>query len=72
MPSHIGIQGNERAEVLAKAALDKTKQFYHILILSTTSLSISKTFCNVNETEEMTLSYAGTELAMPISQTDSY
>ena len=29
-PSHIGIQGNERADVLAKAALDKTKQFYYI------------------------------------------
>ena len=27
VPSHIGIQGNERADVLAKAALDKTKQF---------------------------------------------
>ena len=27
---HIGIQGNERADVLAKAALDKTKQFYYI------------------------------------------
>ena len=25
VPSHIGIQGNERADVLAKAALDKTK-----------------------------------------------
>ena len=25
--SHIGIQGNERADVLAKAALDKTKQY---------------------------------------------
>ena len=30
VPSHIGIQGNERADVLAKAALDKTKQFYYI------------------------------------------
>ena len=30
VPSHIGIQGNERADVLAKAALDKTKQFYCI------------------------------------------
>ena len=30
VPSHIGIQGNERADVLAKAALDKTKQFYFI------------------------------------------
>ena len=30
VPSHIGIQGNERANVLAKAALDKTKQFYYI------------------------------------------
>ena len=30
LPSHIGIQGNERADVLAKAALDKTKQFYYI------------------------------------------
>ena len=29
VPSHIGIQGNERADVLAKAALDKTKQFYY-------------------------------------------
>ena len=29
MPSHIGIQGNERADVLARAALDKTKQFYY-------------------------------------------
>ena len=31
VPSHIGVQGNEyRADVLAKAALDKTKQFYYI------------------------------------------
>ena len=30
VPSHIGIQGNERADVLAKAALDKTKQLYYI------------------------------------------
>ena len=30
VPSHIGIQGNERADVLAKAALDRTKQFYYI------------------------------------------
>ena len=30
VPSHIGIQGNELADVLAKAALDKTKQFYYI------------------------------------------
>ena len=30
VPSHFGIQGNERADVLAKAALDKTKQFYYI------------------------------------------
>ena len=30
VPSHIGILGNERADVLAKAALDKTKQFYYI------------------------------------------
>ena len=30
VPSHIGIQDNERADVLAKAALDKTKQFYYI------------------------------------------
>ena len=30
VPSHIGIQGNERADVLVKAALDKTKQFYYI------------------------------------------
>ena len=30
LPSHIGIQGNERADVLAKAALDETKQFYYI------------------------------------------
>ena len=30
VPSHIGIQGNERDDVLAKAALDKTKQFYYI------------------------------------------
>ena len=30
VPSHIGIQGNDRADVLAKAALDKTKQFYYI------------------------------------------
>ena len=30
VPSHIGIQGNERADVLAKAALDKTKQFYYV------------------------------------------
>ena len=29
VPSHIGIQGNERADVLAKAALDKIKQFYY-------------------------------------------
>ena len=30
VPSHIGIQGNERADVSAKTALDKTKQFYYI------------------------------------------
>ena len=30
VPSHIGIRGNERTDVLAKAALDKTKQFYYI------------------------------------------
>ena len=30
VPSNIGIQGNERADVLAKAALDRTKQFYYI------------------------------------------
>ena len=30
VPSHIGIQSNERAYVLAKAALDDTKQFYYI------------------------------------------
>ena len=30
VPSHIRIQSNERADVLAKAALDKTKQFYYI------------------------------------------
>ena len=30
VPSLIGIQGNERTDVLAKAALDKTKQFYYI------------------------------------------
>ena len=97
VPSHIGIQGNERADVLAKAALDKTKQFiiYHILISSTTSLSTLMTFCKVNGTsmapancsrynqslsdlshqwnaEGMRLSYAGPELAMPISQTDIY
>ena len=29
VPSHIGIQGNERADTLAQAALDKTKQFYY-------------------------------------------
>ena len=29
--SHIGIQDNERADVLAKAARDKTKLFYYIL-----------------------------------------
>ena len=28
VPSHIGIQGNEWTDVLAKAALDKTTQFY--------------------------------------------
>ena len=31
-PSHIGIQGNERADVLAKTALDKTKQFNYVTI----------------------------------------
>ena len=30
VPSHIGIQGNEWADVLTKAALDKTKQFCYI------------------------------------------
>ena len=30
VPSHIGIQGNERANFLAKAALDKPKQSYDI------------------------------------------
>ena len=30
VPGHIGIQGNVRADVLAKASLDKTKQFYYI------------------------------------------
>ena len=30
VPSHIGIQGNERDNVWAKAALDKTKQSYDI------------------------------------------
>ena len=95
VPSHIGIQSNERADVLAKAALDKTKQFYYILISSTTSLFTLMTFCKVDGTsmspancsrynqslsdllhqwnaEEMTLSYAGPELTMPISQTAIY
>ena len=45
VPSPIGIQGNERADVLAKAALDI---IYHILISSTTSLSTLMTFCKVN------------------------
>ena len=80
VPSHFGILGNDRADVLAKAALDKT-----ILI----------TFCKVNGTsmspvsclrynqslsdllhqwnvEEMMLSYAGPDMVMPISQTDIY
>ena len=93
VPSHIGIQGNERADVLAKAALDKTKQFYYIPY---TDFKYNlMTFCKVNGTsmspancsrynqsssdllhqwnaEEMTLSYAGPELAMPISQTAIY
>ena len=30
VPSRIGIEGNERADVFANAALDKTKQFYYI------------------------------------------
>ena len=98
VPSHIGIQGNERADVLAKAALDKTKQFYYIPYTDfkyNMSLSTLMTFCKVNGTsmspancsrynqslsdllhqwnaEEMTLSYAGPELAMPISQTAIY
>ena len=93
VPSHIGIQGNERADVLPRLPWIKRNSFiiYHILISSTTSLSTLMTFCKVNGTsmspancsrynqslsdllhkwnaEEMTLSYAGPELAMPISQ----
>ena len=95
VPSHIGIQGNERADVWAKAALDKTKQFYYIPYtdfkynisvyldhflqgssMSPTSCSrynqlLSDLFHQWNA-EEMTLSYAGPELAMPISQTGIY
>ena len=50
--SHIGIHGNEGADVLAKAALRKKKQFHYISYtdLSTTSLSTSLTFCKVNGT----------------------
>ena len=53
VPSHIGIQGNERADVLAKAALDKTKQFYYIPYTDfkyNISLSTLMTFCKVNGT----------------------
>ena len=82
VPSHIGIQGNERADVLAKAALDKTKQFYYIPYtdfkynISVYLDDILQGERNINVTsklsEEMTLSYAGPELAMPISQTAIY
>ena len=97
VPSHIGIQGNERADVWPRLPWIRQNSFiiYHILISSTTSLSTLMTFCKVNGTsmspanclrynqslsdllhqwnaEEMPLSYAGPELAMPISQTAIY
>ena len=51
LPSHIGIQGNERADVLAKAALDKTKQFYYIPYTDFKyNISTLMTFCKVNGT----------------------
>ena len=92
VPSHIGIQGNEWTDVLAKAALDKTTQFYYIpntdfkYNISVYLDDILQGEWNINVTsklfevqpiikrclhqwnvEDMTLSYAGPELAMPIS-----
>ena len=97
VPSHIGVQGNERADVLAKAALDKTKQFYHIpytdfkynisvylddILQGEWNINVTRKCSRYNQSlgdrlhqwnaEEMTLSYAGPELAMPISQTAIY
>ena len=76
VPSHIGIQGN-----LAKAALDKTKQFYYIPYtdfkynISVHLDDILQGEWNINVTSklfEVQLSYAGPELVMPISQTAIY
>ena len=97
VPSHIGIQGNERADVLAKAALDKTKQFYYIpytdfkynisvylddILQGGWNINVTSKLFEVHKSlsdllhqwnaEEMMLSYAGPELAMPISQTAIY
>ena len=97
VPSHIGIQGNERADFWPRLPWIRQNSFiiYHILISNITSRSTLMTFCKVNGTsmspancsrynqslsdllhqwnaEEMTLAYAGPELAMPISQTAIY
>ena len=59
VPSHIGIQGNERADVLAKAALDKTKQFYYIPYtdfkynISVYLTDILQDECNINVTSKL-------------------